>query len=78
MNAFVLKLEHGAPRHRHRQPPIRAVLSDLDPLHQCFITLKFFKHLSTREIAGVLGCSEDTVRLVQYQALSALERRVRP
>ena len=78
MNAFVLKLEHGAPRQRNQRPPIRDVLGDLDPLHQRFITLKFFKRLSTREIAGILDCSEDNVRLLQYQVLSAIERRVRP
>lgn len=78
MNTFVLRLEQGAARQRTRQPPLSDVLGDLDPLHQRFIALKFFKRLSTPEIARVLGCSEDTVRLLQYQALSALDRRVRP
>ena len=80
MNSFVTRVEHDSVWHRQpqRQVPLRDALRDLDPIHQRFIALKFFQRLSTQQIAGVLGCSEDNVKLIQYHALKALQGRVRP
>ena len=76
MNSLVTRLEHDGGRQQQRCAPLRDVLSDLDPMHQRFIALKFFQRLSTQQIAGVLGCSEDNVKLIQYHALKALQGRV--
>ena len=76
MNILANHLEYDNTRQRQRGAPLRDVLSDLDPIHQRFIALKFFRRLSTQQIAGVLGCSEDYVKLIQYHALKALQGRV--
>ena len=78
MNNVVNRLELPGTRTQQRPSPLPDALKNLDPLHQRFIALKFFQHLTTPEIARVLDCSEANVKLIQYHALKALQGRVAP
>jgi RNA polymerase sigma factor (sigma-70 family) len=44
----------------------------LNPRHRLAVVLRYFRGVSTREIAGVLECSEGTTRNILFRSLRKL------
>ncbi|UCC29839.1 MAG: sigma-70 family RNA polymerase sigma factor [Phycisphaerales bacterium] len=51
---------------------VRAALLALPPKYQAVIVLRFYTHLSVREISEVLGCRQDAVRTRLSRAMKKL------
>lgn len=56
--------------HLHR------VLADLPLESRTIIVLRFFEHLSAKEVAGIMGRSEANIRVLQHRALKTLKQRL--
>jgi RNA polymerase sigma-70 factor (sigma-E family) len=53
-----------------------AVCRDLPPRQRAAVVLRFYEDLDYAEIAGLLGCSEATVRSHVHRALAVLRARL--
>lgn len=53
-----------------------ALVRGLPPRQRAAVVLRFYEGLPDREIAGILGCAEGTVRSQISRALEALRRQV--
>jgi RNA polymerase sigma-70 factor (ECF subfamily) len=66
-----------APEHRVAQRELSSrlveALRSLSPEHRAVIELAYFKGLSCREIAGLLGCPTDTVKTRMFHARRRLK-----
>lgn len=59
--------------HRELQSGLAEALRTLSPEHRAVIELAYFKGMSCREIAGVLGCPADTVKTRMFHARRRLK-----
>ncbi len=55
---------------------IRRCMEELTPEHRQILLLRIIAGLSLREVAKLLGMTEDAVRAVQFRALAALAHRL--
>jgi RNA polymerase sigma-70 factor (ECF subfamily) len=53
-------------------------LGRLRPHYQLAVILRYFEDKSIRDIAGVLGCSDGTVKSILYRSLRQMRRRLSP
>ena len=68
-----------APDHAARlstADAVWAVCRELPPRQRAAVVLRFYEDLEYAEIAGLLGCSEATVRSHVHRALGALRARM--
>jgi RNA polymerase sigma-70 factor (ECF subfamily) len=62
---------------REERRALRRALSALGPKQRMAIVLRYFEGMSSREMSGVLGCSEDTARNLLLRGLRALRANLR-
>lgn len=65
-----------AAEKRETAQTVKSALLKLTEEQQEIIIMKFINELSNREIAAILGKSEEAVRQLQYRALKALRRQM--
>ena len=68
-----------APDHAEgvgRAEAVWSVCRELPPRQRAAVVLRFYEELDYPEIAGLLGCSETTVRSHVHRALTALRARL--
>ena len=56
---------------------IERVLDNLSPNQRTATVLKYFHQMNSREISGIMGCSEGTVRNHIFRALKNLRRHMK-
>ena len=57
---------------RETRDALQLSLSSLNPRHRLAVVLRYFRGMSTREISGVLECSEGTTRNILFRSLRKL------
>ena len=57
---------------RETRDALHLSLSSLSPRHRLAVVLRYFRGMSTREISGVLECSEGTTRNILFRSLRKL------
>ena len=57
-----------------RNHQIRSAIDELEEPHRQVVLLRFFEEASLAEMAGVLGCSEGTVKSRLHYALDKLRK----
>lgn len=65
--------ESGLERSEIRQT-LEAAISHLSVNQRTAIVLRFFHELSTRDIAGIMNCTENTVRIHVFRGLERLRK----
>ena len=61
---------------RSENTALRAALSQLTPLQQEVVVLRFLEGFTTREIAKIVGKREGTVRGIQFRAIGTLRQLI--
>lgn len=56
---------------------VRAAVAALPPRQRTAVVLRHLADLPVREVAGVLGCAEGTVKALTSQGLTAMRERLR-
>jgi len=59
-------------------PVVYGALSELKPVEQTVITLRFFEQMSYSDIAAIIDKRENTVRVILHRALKQLRKRLNP
>jgi RNA polymerase sigma factor (sigma-70 family) len=59
-----------------RRDKVEQALRKLAPMHRRILTLRFFGHLTSKQIATALSCSVASVQVLQHQALIELQRLI--
>ena len=59
-----------------RRDRIRNVLRALGPKYQTVVVLRYYMEMSYDDIAGILGCRENTVRVRLSRALKEMRQRL--
>jgi len=77
------RLEPSAPTQeaalhdREARGALQRALAALSPRQRLAVVLRYFQELSTREIAGVLECSEGTARNILFRSLQKLRSELK-
>ena len=69
----IIQRPHDDIAHQ-RRAKLEQALHKLHPVHKTVLTLRFFGHVSTQQIALTLSCSVASVQVLQHQALVELQR----